>query len=311
VSASAQRTGYPGDLGDGRFVTVSGLRTWWTERGEGESPLVLVYGGNFGSPDMGGGGCAMYWSGTFERLSRSRRVVVFDRPGNGYTDAPREAQSYTMDYVVSHLIEFIETLEGGPVHLLGHSRGGFIVTRAALLRQDLVKSLTVVTSGTLGPGVAMNAVVMAGNPYPPASLEGMTWMHQQFSYDASHITDDWTMPFVELMQTDRYLAMMHRIAEEHLLERFFYPGLMRDKRETLQWLSEGRLQRPAHIIWALQDRMVPVQLGYDLFNTIATHESPVTLSVAARSGHLPYREVPEWFDAAVLNFVAEVEADAF
>jgi 2-hydroxy-6-oxonona-2,4-dienedioate hydrolase len=300
----ASAVGYPGALGTGQFTEVNGLHTWWTTAGEGESPLVLVYGGNIGS-----GSCANTWSSTFERLSQLMPVIAFDRPGNGFTDAPAKAEDFTMEFVINHLIGLLEELDLGPVNLLGHSRGGFIVTRTALLRQDLVKSVTVVTSGTLGPGVGMNAVALAGNPHPRFSEEWMRWSYSNYSYDPSHVTDAWLKPFMDVMARDEYQLVRRRIDEERLLERFFLPELMRDKRETLRWLDEGRLQRPVHILWGLSDKTVPVRLGYDLFKTLSRHETRVAMSVADKTGHFPFREVPDWFDDTVRGFLSEVDAD--
>jgi 2-hydroxy-6-oxonona-2,4-dienedioate hydrolase len=298
---------YPG-FPPGAWREVNGLRTWWTEAGSGP-PVVLVYGGNFGSPAFGGGCCAMCWDGTLQRLAQSHRVITYDRPGNGYTDAPVRDEDYTMEFVIDHLIAFLESLDVGPVHLVGHSRGGFIVTRTALRRQDLIQSLTIITSGTLGPGVGMNAVALAGNPHSPFSLEGMKWGYAKYSYDTTHVTDEWVQPFVDHMEAEPYLKMMVKITAGRLIERFFIPELARDKRETLQWLREGRLQRPIQIVWSLTDATVPVQLGYDLYDIVARHETRVTLSVIDKSGHFPYREHPQWFDDTLTTFVAEVEAD--
>jgi 2-hydroxy-6-oxonona-2,4-dienedioate hydrolase len=192
---------------------------------------------------------------------------------------------------------------------VGHSRGGFIVTRTALRRQDLIQSLTIITSGTLGPGVGMNAVALAGNPHSPFSLEGMKWGYKKYSYDTTHVTDEWVQPFVDHMEAEPYLKMMVKITAGRLIERFFIPELARDKRETLQWLREGRLQRPIQIVWSLTDATVPAQLGYDLYDIVARHETRVTLSMIDKSGHFPYREHPQWFDDMLTTFVAEVEAD--
>jgi 2-hydroxy-6-oxonona-2,4-dienedioate hydrolase len=299
---------YPG-FPAGRMMEVNGLDTWWTEMGSGP-PVVLVYGGNFGSPAFGGGCCAMCWDGTLQRLAKTNRVITYDRPGNGYTEAPKRDEDFTMEFVVDHLLAFLETLGAGPVHLIGHSRGGFIVTRATLRRQDLVQSLSIVTSGTLGPGVGMNAVALAGNPYSPFSFEGMKWVYSEYSYNKAHVTDEWVRPFVDHMEAAPYLAMMERINAGRLIERYFIPELSRDKRETLRWLEEGRLQRPTQIIWSLTDATVPAQLGYTLFAIVARHETRVTLNVIDKSGHFPYREHPRWFDDTINAFVEEVEADA-
>jgi 2-hydroxy-6-oxonona-2,4-dienedioate hydrolase len=298
---------YPG-FGPGAFMEVNGLRTWWTEMGEGP-PLLLVYGGNFGPPTWGGGLCAMCWDGVLQRLSEQFRVITYDRPGNGYTEAPSAAEDYTMGFVIDHLVAFIEALDLGQVHILGHSRGGFIATRTTLLRQDLIRSLTIVTSGTLGPGVGMNAVALAGNPHDPLTLEGLKWVFEMYSHRREHVTDEWATPFVELMHDEPYQQMLERILDERLLERFFIPQLQRDKLETLRWLEEGRLQRPTQILWGMKDPTVPMPLGYTLFDILARHEMRVTLSMIDKTGHFPYREQPELFDDFVQTFLAEVEAD--
>ena len=298
---------YPG-FPEARWIEANGLRTWWTEAGSGP-PLVLVYGGNFGSPAFGGGCCAMCWDDTLQRLAKTHRVITYDRPGNGYTEAPGRDEDYTMAFVIDHLIAFLEAIDAGPVHLLGHSRGGFIATRTSLLRQDLIRSLTIVTSGTLGPGVGMNAVALAGNPHSPFSLEGMRWYYEHYSYDPTHVTEEWVRPFADHMAAEPYRTMMERIERERLIERFFIPELARDKRETLRWLDEGRLQRPTQIVWSLTDPTVPVRLGYELYDLVARHETRVTLSVIDKSGHFPYREHPQWFDDTVGTFIEEVEAD--
>jgi pimeloyl-ACP methyl ester carboxylesterase len=297
-------------MAEGCWLSAAGINTWWTSRGEGESPMVLVHGGNFGPPNMGGGLNAMYWDSTLERLGRSMHVIAYDRPGNGYTDYPPTSEQHTMSFVVEHLIDVLQKLDLGPVHLLGHSRGGYVATRAALLRQDLVKSLTIVTSGTLSPALGMTAVVLAHNPHPSGTSEAWRWVLERYSYDTAHVTAEWVEHSVSLMNADRFQVGVRRISDERLLERLFYPQLASEKRETLQWLKEGRLQRPVQLIWSLTDRTVPLENGHELFRLVARHESRVTMSVADKSGHFPFREVPDWFDATLRAFVSEVEADA-
>ena len=63
----------------GRFTEAYGLRVHYWERGEGQ-PVVLVHGASGNLRD---------WTFSIApRLARNYRVIVFDRPGFGYSDRP-------------------------------------------------------------------------------------------------------------------------------------------------------------------------------------------------------------------------------
>ena len=65
----------------GAFLEVDGVRLHYSDRGEG-SPVVLIHGNAVTGDD---------WdtSGVAEQLMRSHRVIIFDRPGFGYSERPR------------------------------------------------------------------------------------------------------------------------------------------------------------------------------------------------------------------------------
>jgi 2-hydroxy-6-oxonona-2,4-dienedioate hydrolase len=298
---------YP-TLPPGWWTEVAGLRTWWTAAGEGD-PVVLVYGGNFGPLELGGGDGANQWDACFGPLAESHRVVVYDEPGMGWTDAPRCDDDYTMGFVVDHLIAFLESLDCGPVSLVGHSRGGYIATRAALLRQDLVRTLTIVNSGTLSPGVGTNAVALAHEDDGAGERDSIAWTLRAYNHDPAVVSEEWVETNMVLLEARGHQEAVRRIEAGNLLLGRFYPELARDKRETLGWLAEGRLQRPTQIFWGLEDRTARVELGRGLFEVLAAHEPRTRLDVIDACGHFPYREHPAWFVATLRDFLAEVGRD--
>jgi pimeloyl-ACP methyl ester carboxylesterase len=105
--------------------------------GEG-APLVCIHGtlGDFRS-----------WVPVLGPLSRRHRVIVpslrrfFPEAWNG------EGGGFTIPQHVADTAAFIEALKLGPVHLMGHSRGGHIAFRVAQRRPDLIRRLVLAEPG--------------------------------------------------------------------------------------------------------------------------------------------------------------------
>lgn len=296
---------YPG-LPAGRWLDVDGLQTWYTDAGSGV-PIVFVYGGNFGTPESAPGAYA--WDQNFEFLARRFRLIVFDKPGQGYTPGPREDGSFTMSFVVGHVIRLIETLGLPPVHIVGHSRGGYIATRATLLRPDLIRSLTIINSGTLSPGIGTNEVVLGRVPHPPYTRESVRWVYENYCHDPRSVTEEWVDRSMEILGLDSYRETVDRARVGRLIPKLFLPELQRDKTDTLAQIAGGLLQRPTQIIWGRNDRTARVARGYELLENISRFEKRVVLNVVDKCGHFPYREHPEWFNHTLAGFVERAGYD--
>ena len=137
-------------LSNEKYVDVNGIRTRYFEKGKGET-ILLLHGSFFGEPFSSD--CSANWSRNFEGLSQFAHVIAVDRLGQGYTDNPKRIEDYTMKAVSRHVVDFIKTLGLGPVHLAGHSRGGYVACRTTLDYPDVVKTCIIIDSGTLAPGV--------------------------------------------------------------------------------------------------------------------------------------------------------------
>ena len=65
----------------GQFLEVNGVRLHYVERGSG-TPLVLLHGNGSMIQDFES-------SGLIDLAAKNYRVIVFDRPGFGHSDRPR------------------------------------------------------------------------------------------------------------------------------------------------------------------------------------------------------------------------------
>jgi pimeloyl-ACP methyl ester carboxylesterase len=285
---------------EGRWLEVEGIRTRYYDVGSGE-PIVFVYGGNFGTGDSASS--AYTWNLQLAPLAERHRVIAFDKLGQGFTDNPRNDE-YTMQAVVRHAAAFLRAMKLPPVHIVGHSRGGYAAVRLTLEHHDLVRSVTVVNSGTLSPGVGTNEVVLSRPPHPRGSRECVRWVYQSYSFSPGVVTDEWVDAVMETLALPKYRESVRKMEEEKLSTRLFLPQLAREKRETLQWLADGRLQRPAQVVWGFDDRTAVIDRGIELFQLIARHEPRAQFHVINQSGHFPFREHPERFNALLSRFVS-------
>src|SRR5436305_14220774 len=136
-----------------KTMLVDGVETSYHVAGSGE-PIVFIYGGNFGTADSAPSAHA--WNLNFVPLSERYQSVVFDKIGQGWTGNPLRDEDYSMAATVRHAAAFIKEMKLPPAHLVGHSRGGFCAVRIALEYPQLVRSVTIVSSGTLSPRVSTN-----------------------------------------------------------------------------------------------------------------------------------------------------------
>jgi len=66
---------------EGSFIVVDGVRLHYSDRGQG-SPILLIHGNAVTGADWN-------TSGVADLLLAKHRVIIFDRPGFGYSDRPR------------------------------------------------------------------------------------------------------------------------------------------------------------------------------------------------------------------------------
>ncbi len=88
------------------------------------------------------------WYAWIPTIARHYRVVRFDMRGMGQSTAPQPGYPWSVDNFAGDLLELMDKLELGRVHLIGETVGGSIAMRFATLHQERLLSLTACTSPT-------------------------------------------------------------------------------------------------------------------------------------------------------------------
>jgi pimeloyl-ACP methyl ester carboxylesterase len=138
----------------GRFINVDGVRLHYIEQGQGD-PVVLIHGNGTLIQDF-------TVSGLVDGLSGHHRVIVFDRPGFGYSTRPR-SRIWTPLAQAEVLQKALDQLGVERPVVLGHSWGTLVAVALALQFPARVRGL-VLTSGYYFPTARLDVPLLS----PPA-----------------------------------------------------------------------------------------------------------------------------------------------
>ena len=113
-------------------LRVNGVELAYIDQGAG-TPVVFVHGAWM---DL------RYWEPQRQAIATQYRFIAYNARYHGTVPWPDEGQQYSWVTRVADLVAFMRWLNAGPVHLVGLSSGGRLVTLVALAHPDLVRSLT-------------------------------------------------------------------------------------------------------------------------------------------------------------------------
>ena len=140
----------------GKFLEVNGVRLHFVERGTGD-PLVLLHGNGSMIEDFEA-------SGLVNLAAKDYRVIVFDRPGFGHSERPRNV-IWTPGAQADLLRAALAQLNVSNAVVLGHSWGASVAVAMALKYPTFVRGL-VLASGYYYPTARVDVLAM-GIPAVP------------------------------------------------------------------------------------------------------------------------------------------------
>ena len=140
----------------GQFLEVNGVRLHYVERGSG-TPLVLLHGNGSMIQDFES-------SGLIDLAAKNYRVIVFDRPGFGHSDRPRNVV-WTPAAQADLINSALHRLGVSHAIVLGHSWGASVAVALALKYPKLVQGL-VLASGYYYPTLRPDVVALSAPAVP-------------------------------------------------------------------------------------------------------------------------------------------------
>src|SRR3984893_3670136 len=140
----------------GRFLKIDGVRLHYIERGSG-TPLVLLHGNGSMIQDFES-------SGLIDLAAKNYRVIVFDRPGFGHSDRPRNVV-WTPAAQAELINSALHRLGVSHAIILGPSWGASVAVALALKYPNLIQGL-VLASGYYYPTVRPDVAVLSAPAVP-------------------------------------------------------------------------------------------------------------------------------------------------
>ena len=290
---------------EAKFIDIDDVRTRYYDEGVGE-PLLLVHGGPWE-----GTSSANDWSLNIKGLAKEFRVLAPDRLGNGMTGNPGRAgeADFTEAGQIKHLVQFIETLNTGPVNIVAHAEGG-ISMYLALEYPDLVKSLILFSSNTAAPNVGddQREEALRDCPWEVYGQEIGPWMeevvcrYRSLSYDDAHISDEF-IAALQVMNLDPKVQWTRFYRDGGAGEPF--RSKVDEWHESMRTRirDNGELKMPVLIIWAHDDPTHSLERSMALYDVIANHNPSVQTLIMNDAGHYAFREKPDEFNYAVIRFI--------
>lgn len=169
-----------------RWVVANGVRTHYSEAGDGERKVLALHGGGAGSSGASGMGPVL------PLLGSDFHVLAPDSIGGfGLTDV-NAPTPYGLISRAKHTADFIDALAIDRCSIIGNSQGAWAGAYYAMLHPDRVEKLVIVSSltiaGSMGIKQAPNAAMKALIGYD-GTREGMKALLEALIIDRSRITD--------------------------------------------------------------------------------------------------------------------------
>lgn len=226
------------------------------------TPIVLLHG--FGASSAA-------WLPIMEGLGE-RSLIAYDLPGHGASLGYPNAGS--PGTAAKAIIADLEERGTDKAHFCGHSMGGAIATLIALMKPELVASLTLLAPG--GYGAEINSALLRRYG-SAAEAEEIADCLKEMSGPNAHVSRDVAERMAAQRRVEGQIAMLEKIAAM----------ITRDDRQgVLPADSVRALAIPVTAIWGTEDSILP-------FSQMEAMPANWRKIAVPQAGHMLMEEAPD------------------
>ena len=273
------------------FYTANGIRTRVIEGGEQNGETLICLHGT--------GGHAEAFSRNFRAHIPHFRVVAMDMIGHGYTDAPDI--KYSMQTMVDHLADMVDTLGCKRVAISGESLGALVGAHYAIQNPERVAKL-VMTTGLLVGRTAEDRVALSD------VLERSKQAVGALTRETIRARLAWLMHKPERDVTEELVDLRHAIYSQPgrakvigQISQLILGGLL-DDAWIARWSNENDLKKlrcPVLVVWSSYNPDLSAEAAKAALPSIPQG----TMVVLGASAHWPQWEETARFDEIQLRFL--------
>ncbi|MFE9601660.1 alpha/beta fold hydrolase [Streptomyces hokutonensis] len=254
------------------YADVNGARLYFEDSG-GEGPVVVFSHGNLMDRDM--------WVHQVQALAEDFRVVVWDERLHGRTED--DGKTYTYWDSAADLIGLLDHLDVQQATLVGHSQGGFLSMRAALVAPDRVKSLVLIdTMSVAWPPEALAQMRGASEGLRGAGPEAVAPVLLGILLGHPEIHDQWLAKWKTQPRERLADAVQVLMGADDITGRL------------------GEITVPVLVVHGDADQPIPYPLGQKLAGELPGAQELVTVTGA---GHTPNLTHPDRVNPALADFL--------
>ncbi|HWO59404.1 MAG TPA: alpha/beta fold hydrolase [Umezawaea sp.] len=292
---------YPGER------VVAGKHRLFVRHTPGNADTTAVY-------VHGLGGSSTNWTDLSTQLAGYADGYSPDLPGFGRSE-PEAGYDYSMVAHARTMIDYVESLDRGAVHLAGNSMGGTVALIVAVLRPDLVRTLTLVSPAMPDLRPSLRRV---SDPRLPLTVLPFIGPPVQRRLDAlgARVRTEQVMRLCfaepDVVPEHRIVESMEEAAELSALPwvntalngstlslfRMWVAGGQRS-----MWRLAPRVKAPSLVVWGAEDRLISVRRAPRTAKLLPRGR----LLVLPRTGHIAQMERPVSVARAMLGMWESVE----